>query len=330
MAESSGSRGRWDAGKIAKKPRKEDTDDPFVAVSPPTATTSPPSTRQLPLEPVPLLPNLASDVPPPSVPPPQPQSTNVQGLYYIPLFHSAHRPPSLPTFLSSFSTEAARAFNQLRVRAAPETTSPSISGADQPPSPKKRKAAVSLSLLREDSVIAATTQDDNDNDKNDNNDNADTNKAEQEEESNQAVPSGPVSELLHVFGRIQLNKDFYDAIDRTESCAGRMPRGNDTAPTRADVDRAAFEAAVGAASAMLRTQVHALAQEGRTASPAFLQAYALNAISHFATRTESSYSGEDVSGIEEYTPSQSFAHDGDRGGGGGSSMGGGGPRQRPG
>ena len=52
------------------------------------------------------------------------------------------------------------------------------------------------------------------------------------------------------------------------------------------MDRAAFEAAVDAATAVLRTQVQELTAEGREVSPAFLQAYALNAIALFATHGE--------------------------------------------
>ena len=137
-------------------------------------------------------------------------------------------------------------------------TSPSLSGtAGQPPSPKKRKAAGSL---REDS----STQKHSGND----------------QEDTLASPGGPVGELLQEFGQIQLNKDFYDAIAQTESFAGEAPH----AATRADVDRAAFEAAVVAATAMLRTQVNLMMEEGQEATPAFLQAYALNAISVFATQ----------------------------------------------
>lgn len=160
--------------------------------------------------------------------------------------------------------ETARAFDQLQVRSAPHASlaaSPSDSGADQPPSPKKRKAAGSL---RQDSS---------------------TQRSGNDQEDTLASQSGPVGELLQEFGQIQLNKDFYDAIARTESCAGKAPLSS----TRADVDRAAFEAAVGAATAVLRTQVKAMAEEGEEASPAFLQAYALNAISIFATQGKNDY-----------------------------------------
>ena len=159
-------------------------------------------------------------------------------------------------------TDTANAFNQLRVRTAlernAEETSPSISGADHPPSPKKRKAAGSL---QEDSL---STQQRSGNDQQD----------------TAAAPSGPVGEIIQVFGQIELNKDFYEAIARTESCAGEAPKSN----TRAEVDRAAFQAAVQAATTVLRNQVKDLADKGQEASPEFLQAYALNAINIFANQ----------------------------------------------
>ncbi len=172
-----------------------------------------------------------------------------------------------------FSTEA---FNQLRVRTALERTenddaSPSISGADHPPSPKKRKAAGSL---QEDS----STQQRSGND---------------QQDISKPIPNGPEEELLQVFEQIQLNKDFYDAIARTESCAGEaLPQKN----TRTNAEIAAFQAAVKAAKAVLRDQVKDLAERGQEASPAFLQAYALNVMSVFAWQAAeaSSYSGEDL------------------------------------
>lgn len=109
---------------------------------------------------------------------------------------------------------------------------------------------------------------------------------------------GSEEELLQVFEQIQLNKDFYDAIARTESCAGEAPQTNNN---RANADRAAFQAAVNAAKSLLRAQVKDLAEQqgGQEASPAFLQAYALNAVSVFATQAaDESYSGEDLEGEE--------------------------------
>jgi hypothetical protein len=166
------------------------------------------------------------------------------------------------------------AFNQLRVRTALERTaeddaSPSISGAGHPPSPKKRKAAGSL---QEESSMQARSGND-------------------QQDTSKAVAPGTEEELLQVFEQIELNKDFYDAIARTESCAGEAPQKN----TRADAEIAAFQAAVDAAKTVLREQVKELEEKGQEASPAFFQAYASNVMALFASEAaESSYSGEDL------------------------------------
>ncbi|KAL4529023.1 hypothetical protein Ndes2437A_g03546 [Nannochloris sp. 'desiccata'] len=260
------SRNHWDVGKSAKKPRKEDIDEHL------TSLPGSPARNGLVLPP-----QLATN------------GSGAQELHSHRLSIAQTAP--IDDIIVSPPQQAANvteAFNQLRVRtalerAADDDASPSISGAGHPPSPKKRKAAGSL---QEDS----STQQRSGND---------------QQDINTAPPKDSEEELLQVFEQIQLNKDFYDAIARTESCAGEARQ---TSNNRANADRAAFQAAVNAAKAVLRDQVKNLAeQQGQEASPAFLQAYALHAIAIFATQTsEESYSGEDLEGEEgEYFTSSS-------------------------
>jgi len=117
----------------------------------------------------------------------------------------------------------------------------------QPNSPKKRKAATSLSFQRGESSISMVTSGSGDN-----NNSHLGEFSEEEGKLGVAVHHkhrGPIGQLLHQFGQIELNRDLLEAIKRSEShTAGAKVGGQEQHQLKwVEDDRVGFDAAVCAA-----------------------------------------------------------------------------------
>lgn len=156
--------------------------------------------------------------------------------------------------------EAARAFTSLRVH-IPDSQQPGApaSPADlpgavpsQPHSPKKRKAAGSLHH-EESSMVSGS---DAGNGGSDGEGELGVGREGSDGPGQAPLAGGTMGDLLHQFGQIELNRDLLEAIKRTESQTGAPRQWYDR-----EVDRAAFDAAVSAAQAVLLQQLGELETE---------------------------------------------------------------------
>lgn len=200
------------------------------------------------------------------------------------------KPVSIPSNSAAAVQDTAQALNQLTFKQGSPLQEPSLA---DPPSPKKRKAA---SSVKEDSLLLPTSDG--------HLETGDDQICLQSGQESDAKHSGRnsddeqpevVGDLSHYFKQIQLNKDFYEAIARTESRCDEELRDPNGA-SRSHRDRDSILRAVDAAKELVIDQIQGLLANIDLDSSRFeiaLQSYACYALQTFTKHDSESFSYEE-------------------------------------